>query len=313
MPCGDAACTTRVNTLAGAATLLTDITADDLAEPDTAPRPDTLLPGPSAVASSSFSKPMARGRSTSGFNVSRNDIALPGQETLLACWSALAQLSPGARLMRSSAAAAAVFPSWAPLNNAILLTAHDGASAAAASCQLASVYVDAGVGVWALWTPSRVTDLDAPAEVRAVGGFKRDTTTLVMQATLPPGLRYHDGVVQTSIATATRATDEPVPAADFEEMDRVPGMAAWVMVHDDVAVAGARSFLHGTACGIYAVGTIPEWRRRGFARSLMEHVLADAQRRGARTATLQSTAMGQPLYESLGFVPAGRYEEWISQ
>ncbi len=38
MPCGDAACTTRVNTLAGAATLLTDITADDLAEPDTAAR-----------------------------------------------------------------------------------------------------------------------------------------------------------------------------------------------------------------------------------------------------------------------------------
>ena len=31
---------------------------------------------------------------------------------------------------------------------------------------------------------------------------------------------------------------------------------------------------------------------------------------GARTATLQSTRMGQPLYESLGFQPAGRYEEW---
>ncbi len=215
--------------------------------------------------------------------------------------------------MRSSAAAAAVFPSWAPLNNAILLTAHDGASAAAASCQLTSLYAYAGVGVWALWTPSRVTDLDAPAEVRAVGGFKRDTTTLVTQATLSPRLRHHDGVVQTSIATATRATDEAVPAADFEEVDRVPGLAAWVMVHDDAAVAGAWSFLHGTDCGIYAVGTIPEWRRRGFARSLMEHVLADAQRRGARTATLQSTPMGQPLYESLGFEPAGRYEEWISQ
>jgi hypothetical protein len=45
----------------------------------------------------------------------------------------------------------------------------------------------------------------------------------------------------------------------------------------------------------------------------MEHVLADAQHRGARTATLQSTRMGLPLYNSLGFAPAGRYEEWISQ
>jgi hypothetical protein len=37
------ACTMRVNTLAATSTLLADITADDLAEPE--PEPDTLLPG----------------------------------------------------------------------------------------------------------------------------------------------------------------------------------------------------------------------------------------------------------------------------
>jgi hypothetical protein len=45
----------------------------------------------------------------------------------------------------------------------------------------------------------------------------------------------------------------------------------------------------------------------------MAHVLADACHHGARTASLQSTRMGQPLYESLGFAAVGRYEEWISQ
>jgi ribosomal protein S18 acetylase RimI-like enzyme len=238
--------------------------------------------------------------------------ALPGQQTLFACWTTLAQMSPGARLIRSSAAAAAVFPSWVPLNNAILLDAHDGAAAAAAS-ELTSVYADAGVDVWALWVPSRATDLDAPDEVREVGGLRRDTTTLVMQATLPQGLRLHDGVVPASIAAATRATDEPVSATDLGEPETAPGLAAWVMVQDDVAVAGAWSFLHESDCGIYAFGTLPGWRRRGLARSLVEHVLADAERRGARTATLQSTRMAQPLYESLGFEPAGRYEEWTSQ
>ena len=39
----------------------------------------------------------------------------------------------------------------------------------------------------------------------------------------------------------------------------------------------------------------------------------DAQRRGARTATLQSTRMGQTMYVSLGFAPVGRYEEWVSR
>jgi GNAT superfamily N-acetyltransferase len=245
--------------------------------------------------------------------MSTKPTVLPGQETLLACWSALAKLSPGARVIRSAATAAAVFPSWAPLNNAIMLDGHDGAAAEATASRLTGVYADAYVDVWALWMPSRVTDLDAPDEVREVGGLKRDTTTLVMQATLPPGLRHHDRVVRTSIAAATHATDEPVPAADLAEPEGVPGLAAWVLVHDDVAVAGAWSFLHERDCGIYAVGTSPGWRRRGFARSLMVHVLADAQRRGARTATLQSTRMGRPLYESLGFEPAGRYEEWISQ
>ena len=52
---------------------------------------------------------------------------------------------------------------------------------------------------------------------------------------------------------------------------------------------------------------------QGVGRTLMEHVLADARRRGARTASLQSTRMGQPLYESLGFTPVGRYEEWVSR
>jgi ribosomal protein S18 acetylase RimI-like enzyme len=50
-----------------------------------------------------------------------------------------------------------------------------------------------------------------------------------------------------------------------------------------------------------------------LARTLIEHMLADAASRGARTATLQSTRTGQRLYESLGFAAVGRYEEWIPQ
>lgn len=242
-------------------------------------------------------------------------IALPGQETLLACWQTLADISPGARLVRSVVAAAAVFPSWTPLNNAITLHGRDSASAAAAaSKQLASVYADAGVDVWALWVPSRAADLDAPDAVGAVGRLTRDTTTLVMQAVVPQGLRLRADVVPASIAAATRAAgDEPVPAADLGQPETAPGLSAWVMVQDDVAVAGAWSFLHDEDCGIYTVGTLPGWRRRGFARSLVEHVLADARHRGARTATLQSSRMAQRLYESLGFEPVGRYEEWVSR
>ena len=126
------------------------------------------------------------------------------------------------------------------------------------------------------------------------------------------GLQLHDGVIRASIAAATRAGDEPVPSTDLGEPEMEPGLAGWVMVHKEVAVAGAWSFLHEQDCGVYAVGTVPGWRRRGLARSLVEHVLADARGHGARTATLQSTRIAQQLYQSLGFEPAGRYEEWVS-
>ena len=51
--------------------------------------------------------------------------ALLGQETLVACWSALATLSPGAELIESASALAALIPSWGPLNNAIVLQPDD--------------------------------------------------------------------------------------------------------------------------------------------------------------------------------------------
>ncbi len=73
--------------------------------------------------------------------------ALPGQETLLACWSTLTKLSPGARLLNAAVHVAAVFPAWGPLNNAIMLTTSAGA-AAAASSRLAELYADAGVDIW---------------------------------------------------------------------------------------------------------------------------------------------------------------------
>jgi GNAT superfamily N-acetyltransferase len=241
--------------------------------------------------------------------------SLPGEETLIACWSALARTSPAARLIRTPATAAAIFPSWLPLNNAIMPSSDEGAAGAAA-VELAELYAGEGVDQWALWLPSGQMDLDAPDTVREVGGLERDTTTLVMSRPLSEGLPSHASVVRVPMTTIVQWTDDaPVSVPDLEIATPVAeqGLTAWAGVHDGLAVTGAWSFVHAGDCGIYGVETVSGWRRRGFARSLVEHMLADAYRRGARTATLQSTRMGQPLYESLGFAAAGRYEEWVSR
>ena len=240
-------------------------------------------------------------------------ISLPGEDALVASWRALAELSPGADVISSPVAVAAVFPHWSVLNNAIALDVDGEAVVAGVASELSNLYGEAGIDTWALWIPSDARDLDAADSVAAVGTLKRDTTTLVMHADLGDDLQSNPDVVRTSVDPTSVVGDEPVAATDLPDADFGRGIEGWALAHEGVAVAGAWSCIHGDDCGIYAVGTAPERRRRGFGRALVEHVLADARCRGAKTTTLQSTGMGQGLYESLGYVASGRYEEWVSR
>ncbi len=237
---------------------------------------------------------------------------LPGQDTLVASWNAVARTSFGATVVRSPRAIVATFPSFAPMNNAIMLGVHD-VDLAAETKQLRTAYARAGVSSWAVWIPSPATSFEAEDTIHEINGLRRDTTTLVMKTRNLTNFRTSTAARSALMATTARAGDEPVPAAALGEPSTEEGLAGWVIVDDDVAVAGAYRFLHGSDCVIYAVGTAAASRRRGLARTLVEHVLADAARLGASTATLQSTPMAQGLYESLGFEPAGRYEEWVPE
>jgi GNAT superfamily N-acetyltransferase len=236
---------------------------------------------------------------------------LPGQSTLIACWDALTRISPGARLVETPGAVAAVFPAWEPLNNAILTGTVDEVVATA---YVRGLYKDAGVPVWALWRATQVRDLDAPDADGPLGELKRDTTTLVMQTALGSHSRLDDAVLPASIdAVARLDEDVRMTRSDLGEPEGIPGLAGWALLYDGLVVAAAWSYLHRGDCGIYGVETLPAFRRRGLARRLMQHMLAQARSQGARTASLQSTRLGQPLYQTLAFAPAGRYEEWIWQ
>jgi ribosomal protein S18 acetylase RimI-like enzyme len=140
----------------------------------------------------------------------------------------------------------------------------------------------------------------------------RDTTTLVMEASASETRPVFAAARAVPIDVAIRATDAPVPTHELGDIDIDDArLAGWVAVDGDVAVAGAYRYLHGSDCGIYAVGTVPDYRRRGIAGRLVEHIIGDGARRGARTASLQSVPTAQRLYESLGFEAVGRYEEWV--
>ena len=82
---------------------------------------------------------------------------------------------------------------------------------------------------------------------------------------------------------------------------------------DQVAVSTVGYVLDDDVIGVYSVGTLPEYRRRGYAEALMRNTLEDMlARTGHRNVVLQSTRQGHALYRRMGFREATRFSVFTS-
>lgn len=59
--------------------------------------------------------------------------------------------------------------------------------------------------------------------------------------------------------------------------------------------------LHDAVAGVYLIGVEEDFRRRGIGEAMTWEVLRAGKERGAEIGVLQSTQMGYPLYEQMGF------------
>ncbi|HLK58232.1 MAG TPA: GNAT family N-acetyltransferase [Chthonomonadaceae bacterium] len=60
--------------------------------------------------------------------------------------------------------------------------------------------------------------------------------------------------------------------------------------------------LTGLDAYVMSMYTLPAWRGRGVARTLLQCAIAHARASGAKRVWLHATANGRPLYEKVGFV-----------
>lgn len=65
--------------------------------------------------------------------------------------------------------------------------------------------------------------------------------------------------------------------------------------------------------GIHSMGIPPEFRRKGFAESILKQILDLARRQGAKHAVLQASDMGKGLYLKTGFREDFRLINFINQ
>jgi GNAT superfamily N-acetyltransferase len=91
-------------------------------------------------------------------------------------------------------------------------------------------------------------------------------------------------------------------AVPRQEPDLVVG-GAGVLLRPMLPRPTPAGVLQGREALIVNVYTEPAWRRRGLAALVMRHILDFTRASGIHRVLLHASKEGQPLYESLGFVP----------
>jgi GNAT superfamily N-acetyltransferase len=227
----------------------------------------------------------------------------------------VAQASEDARAVELDGVTAAVVPAAPDRSVANSVMYDSPAALEAALAALTRTYDDAGVRAWTVWVPAGDGSGSAVLE-RA--GHTLDGLPTAMAMTLDgfdrapsPEVAIDDEPDLTDIG---RLNDR---AYGFEgdQFERAltrcpPGMHAYVARLEGTPAACVAAADHGEDCGIYFVATAAEARGRGLATELLVRALADARRRGRRTTSLQSTAMGRPVYERLGYRDLGTLQMW---
>lgn len=186
---------------------------------------------------------------------------------------------------------------------AAVIVAHD---------ELASLYRSAGVRAWTVWVRPGDDELAAELERR---GHKLDGTPAVMGAELAaldldpraeldidPDCGWE---VAGPINDAAYGLEPGTLTASLVELPVAPH-SPLVARLDGRPVATATFHVVDGDCAVELVATLPEGRGRGLAGELMRMGLRGARAAGAQTTTLEGSAMGEPIYERLGYRTVGR-------
>ncbi len=181
--------------------------------------------------------------------------------------------------------------------------------------ELKATYDSHGVRAWTVWVPDEDRET---ARMLAGRGHLLDAEPRAMAmllADLAPEPPAPDGVVP--------RPGDPASAAGLN--DRAYGYGpdgfrtalagetslSWLVAYDGEEAVGCVGTVDaGDDCCVTGVATPPEHQGRGVAGWLLRRALAEARERGLRTASLQATRAGAPLYERLGFADFGFIEMW---
>jgi ribosomal protein S18 acetylase RimI-like enzyme len=166
--------------------------------------------------------------------------------------------------------------------------------------------------------PNRPSALHAEMEARGIKrisqmpGMARTLDDLGADVTTPPGLTVNPvrntRDLQRFVEVISAGFELPGFVSGFlGQMTAEFGLAddspyqSYVGVLDGEAVGASAMMLGSGAAGLYNIATVPGARGKGIGAAMTLAPLFEARKRGINLAVLHSSAMGQRVYERLGF------------
>ena len=99
--------------------------------------------------------------------------------------------------------------------------------------------------------------------------------------------------------------------SDWQRLLRLEPEGCFVAERYGLVVGSTTAVRYGSEMAwLGMVLVLPEFRRQGIARALVQHALDWLDLRGTRRCGLDATSMGKPLYEEVGFVSTELIERW---
>ncbi len=96
-----------------------------------------------------------------------------------------------------------------------------------------------------------------------------------------------------------------------EELWLRPGCIVYVGYAEGRAVTSGFGVRTGRTIGVYTIATTPDARGRGYGAAMTRRIVADGAADGCDVAILQSSTMGLPIYERIGFRTVHEYDSYL--
>ena len=101
--------------------------------------------------------------------------------------------------------------------------------------------------------------------------------------------------------TVSIAFGKPEELTVFKALSNSGKCKIYAYMDDEKIVGTSLLYTKNGNAGIHEVSVLKEYRGKNIGKKLINRILQDAKKEGSKIASLQASALGEPLYKSIGF------------